>query len=65
MFCDGEKWHSTAEQLAKDKLHNERLQALGWVVKRYRTADITERLAATIDDIYQTACVRVLDLGIE
>lgn len=62
VFTDGRKWHTGGEAEARDKLHNERLQKLGWLVKRYWTEAIFERLDATVDELYAETARRVWEL---
>lgn len=37
---DGHEWHSTAEQLARDRRRREAAQDLGWIVKAFTCADV-------------------------
>jgi len=38
--CDGNRWHSTEEQISKDKKREQKLKELGWSVLRFKDKEI-------------------------
>jgi very-short-patch-repair endonuclease len=62
VFTDGHTYHSSTEARARDADHNRRLEAEGWLVKRYWTEAITERFDETLDEIYSLTAQRIWDM---
>lgn len=52
--CDGERWHSTEEQILKDKKRDERLKSVGWTVLRFKDKEIITNTKKVIDKIERT-----------
>lgn len=59
IFTDGRTYHSSPKDQARDKEHNERLVAMGWVVRRYWTEDIRDNLTSISDEIYHVVSCRI------
>lgn len=52
--ADGYAWHSTPDQLRRDRHRQNHLQLMGWLLLRYTHDDITHRadeVAAEIEDL--------------
>ncbi len=49
--CDGERWHSTEEQILRDKKRDERLKNVGWTVLRFKDKEIITNTKKVIDKI--------------
>jgi len=49
--CDGERWHSTKEQLAKDAARDLELQVQGWTVLRFPGVRIRKDAAGCVDAV--------------
>jgi len=49
--CDGERWHSTKEQLLKDKQKDEKLTNVGWKVLRFREKEILKDSKEVVNKI--------------
>jgi very-short-patch-repair endonuclease len=62
VFTDGNTYHSSPAAVARDAEHNRRLEAEGWLVKRYWTKDITERLDETLDELYSLTAKRIWEM---
>lgn len=59
--CDGEKWHSTKDQLAMDRYRQEQLERCGWRFVRVRGSEFFMNAEKAIDRV----CARLNDLDIE
>lgn len=51
LYADGITYHSTDEQLAKDKHINEQLKSFGYIVLRYSGEEIRSNIEGVISDI--------------
>ena len=49
--CDGERWHSTEEQIAKDKKRDEKLEAEGWTVMRLKEKEVINDVDKVVNKI--------------
>lgn len=49
--CDGEKWHSSPEQKARDRKKNAVLRKHGWKVMRFKGWEINKQLQKCVDQI--------------
>jgi len=58
--CDGEKWHSTDEALARDRRRQQQLERLGWTFLRLRGSRFFRHPEGTIDAL----CSQLSDRGI-
>jgi uncharacterized protein (DUF433 family)/very-short-patch-repair endonuclease len=64
IFTDGSKtYHSSPQAQARDAKHNQRIQEMGWVVKRYGTNDIESKIEEVIEEIYQLVCLKILQIS--
>lgn len=51
--CDGSYWHNDSE---KDRLRQERIEALGWSVIRYAESDINNNLGVIENELQRITC---------
>jgi very-short-patch-repair endonuclease len=60
--CNGDEWHSTPEDVARDAQRNQDLAKWGWVVLRLTTQDIRKRMRRSLgriqEHIYQLGGLR-------
>ncbi len=49
--CDGERWHSTKEQISKDKKRDKRLLDQGWIVFRFKGKEIINESNKVVNKI--------------
>lgn len=52
--CDGHKYHSTKQQLAKDRAKDDYLRSKGYLVRRYRGWQINRSMGWVLNDIEET-----------
>jgi very-short-patch-repair endonuclease len=53
--ADGKQWHSSDEDMAKDKNRDDRLRSLGWTVLRFTEDEIKYSLEDVVATIIETA----------
>lgn len=49
--CDGGRWHSTEEQILKDKKRDKILTNMGWIVLRFKEKDIINNTKGVVNKI--------------
>lgn len=49
--CDGERWHSTEEQIFRDAKKDERLKNIGWAILRFKGKEILDNTKEVVDKI--------------
>lgn len=59
IFTDGHEFHDPPAQQAIDQQQNERLRAMGWLVKRYWYEEVVPDINGCVDDIYDILCRRI------
>lgn len=62
VFTDGHTYHDSPDDQRRDASHNQRLAAMGWVVKRYWTEEVKQNHQRLCDEIYGLVCDRLLHL---
>jgi len=56
---DGFAYHSSPQQVARDKARDRRLLRVGWVTVRYDTDDVRRRPRRTIEDVRRQQAIRL------
>jgi len=59
IFTDGHGFHDRPAQKASDQQHNERLRAMGWLVKRYWYEEVFPDVNACVEEICDIICKRI------
>jgi len=60
---DGLAYHSTPQQVARDKARDRRLTAAGWVTVRYDTNDVRRHPRRTVEDVRRQQAARLVHLA--